>query len=186
MFSARQIPENYDHLESNTKEMIEKVNTMFDLKYPDYSDEWVKSNRILLDIGIQPYQIDDKMESAAMVIARQDNPSVFLDMLRSSAKKQMTIGINNVDSNLNSVLMLAVEIFSKRYEDDKVNQKDYEEAISGMLQLGSDVNMRNRQQHSALMIAVKENGIKPIVHAILTKSAGDIKYSACNKGMLIC
>jgi ankyrin repeat protein len=183
MFSAQLLRDNCEHVVENSEEMLQKVNSLFELKYPNYRDEWIKSNRILLDYSAQPYQVDDTMTSSAIIAASQDVPTVLLEMLRYSAKKKMNIGINNVNGSLNSVLMLAVQIFSGRYENDKENQKDYEEAIEGMLKLGSDVNMRNREQQSALMIALQKRGIKPIVNALLTNSVNEIKYSVCNKGI---
>jgi ankyrin repeat protein len=183
MISAQRLPDNYDHVVQNSKEMLQKVNALFDLKYPNYHDEWIETNNILLDYKAQPFQVNDNMTSSAMIAARQGAPTVLLNMLRYSAKKKMNIGINSVDGSLNSVLMLAVHIFSERYEDDKDNQKDYVEAIASMLQLGSDINMRNREQQSALMIALEGNGVKSIVNALLTKSVNDIKYSVCNKGI---
>lgn len=183
MISAQRLPDNYDHVVENSKEMLQKVNALFDLKYPNYHDEWIKSNNILLDYKAQPFQVNDNMTSSAMIAARQDAPTVLLNMLRYSAKKKMNIGINSVNGSLNSVLMLAVHIFSERYDKDKDNQKDYAEAIASMLQLGSDINMRNREQQSALMIALQGKGLKSIVNALLTESVSDIKYSVCNKGI---
>lgn len=183
MISAQRLPDNYDHVVQNSEEMLQKVNALFDLKYPDYQEEWVDSNDILLEYNAQPFQVNDNMISSAMIAAKQNAPTVLLNMLRYAAKKKMNIGINNVDESLNSVLMLSVHTFSERYEKDKENQKDYAEAIASMLQLGSDINIRNREQQSALMIALQRKGVKSIVNALLTKSVNDIKHSFCNKGI---
>jgi ankyrin repeat protein len=182
MFSALLTPDNYDHVTKVTTEELEKLHAHYIIQYPDFPNDWFKTNTKLLEFGARTYQVDDKLTSAAMAATQQKHTSVLMQMLRSAEENHLTIGINNLDENHNTVLMLAVQAFSLHFSTQKKEQQEERvEAICSLLRQGSDINLRNKKSLSALMLAVQLGNI-PIIQALVSKCSVPIDYSICNSG----
>jgi ankyrin repeat protein len=184
MFCANLTPENNDHVPNVTTETLEKLKAQYDIHYPDFPDQWLQSNSQLLMCGAQPYQTDAKQVSAAMTAAHPNHPNVLLEMLTMAEMNEITIGINNTNESQNSLLMVVVKAFSETFNFKKAERNDYLKAISSLLRQGSDPNLRNRKQLSALMIAA-QHSVTKIVHTLVTKSILPLDYSLCNESRSI-
>ncbi|KAM3589297.1 hypothetical protein VKS41_000165 [Umbelopsis sp. WA50703] len=179
MISAVLKRSNFHAITNKTTEEMEKLKADFTIVYPDLQQDWLQSCELLLYNGAQSFEFHKELESAAMIAARQKCLDVFLQMIESAGNKNLGYGINSVNKENESVLMVAIDVFCKKLKESNEKAVEYNGALASLLQLGANANQVDKKSSSALMRAIQYN-VKSIVQTILSSTTLPIEFSICS------
>jgi ankyrin repeat protein len=183
MISAVLKRSNFHAITNKTTEEMEKLKADFTIVYPDLQQDWLQSCELLLYNGAQSFEFHNELESAAMIAARQKCLDVFLQMIESAGNKNLGYGINSVNKENESVLMVAIDVFCKKLKESNEKAVEYNGALASLLQLGANANQVDKKSSSALMRAIQYN-VKSIVQTILSSTTLPIEFSICSDSEL--